>query len=53
MTLELSGYNVARVRKLAFKTAYNLIFFRINVEKDKNRRELRIVKMEGESHPID
>lgn len=40
-----------RATDLDFNTAHNLIFFRFN---DKTlQREMRIVKMEGSSHPLD
>ena len=48
-----ADYTVTRARELAFKTANNLIFFRINEMKETIRRELRIVKMEGEYHPLE
>lgn len=42
---------VQRATDLDFNTANNLIFFRVN-EKT-HQREMRIVKMEGSSHPIE
>ncbi|MFQ5821708.1 MAG: RAD55 family ATPase [Candidatus Heimdallarchaeota archaeon] len=48
-----ADFNVIRARELAFKTANNLPIFRINEKTGKIRRELRIVKMEGEYHPLD
>lgn len=42
---------IQRATDLDFNTAHNLIFFRFN---DKTlQREMRIVKMEGSSHPLD
>ena len=48
-----ADYPVTRARELAFKTANNIVFFRINEAKEPIRREMRIVKMEGESHPLE
>jgi len=42
---------VRQAMELAFNTVNNLIFFRWN--KRRSQRELRIVKMEGTSHPLE
>lgn len=47
----LKDPTIQRATDLDFNTAHNLIFFRFN---DKTlQREMRIVKMEGSSHPLD